>query len=268
MGTRDIENGVYIANDVSSVPMLDSTISPNSKIQLNNSPYLSPNPEGIPIVVGEAAGESYPVLSQADADAFIKPPAGFEDWEIRLSDDRTKIILARIVHTITYLNTMGAYNPNPATFIGTSPDIVLQPLAGHPGYKFVGWFTEAAGGTPVTVIPTGTSEDITLYAHWEIIIPWRVLTFEPNDAGGPPAENIPPPIQIANADEVWLPGNVPVRKGYTFAGWNIEADGSGMMYRPGQYFGLLTMDIVLYAIWQPNSSSCCCRCCCKKNRTR
>lgn len=268
MGTRDIENGVYIANDVSSVPMLDSTISPNSKIQLNNSPYLSPNPEGIPIVVGEAAGESYPVLSQADADAFIKPPAGFEDWEIRLSDDRTKIILARIVHTITYLNTMGAYNPNPATFIGTSPDIVLQPLAGPPGYQFVGWFTEAAGGTPVTVIPTGTSEDITLYAHWEIIIPWRVLTFEPNDAGGPPAENIPPPIQIANADEVWLPGNVPVRKGYTFAGWNIEADGSGMMYRPGQYFGLLTMDIVLYAIWQPNSSSCCCRCCCKKNRTR
>lgn len=212
---------------------------------------------------GQFGGGAYPVLSKADADAFINPRDGFEGWEIRLSDDRTQITLARIMHTITYLNTKGAYNPNLTTFIGTSPDIVLQPLTGPQGYQFVGWFTEAEGGAPVTVIPTGTSEDITLYAHWDIIIPWRVLTFDPNDAGGPPAENIPLPIQVVNADEVWLPSGIPARKGYSFAGWNSAADGEGIMYRPGQYLGLLTTDTVLYAIWQPNSSSCCCckRCC-------
>lgn len=216
-----------------------------------------------------ASEDSYPVLSQQDADAFIKPPDSFDDWKVRLSSDKTQIILDQAVHTITYLNTLGAYNPNPATFTGTSPDIILQPLDGPPGYQFVGWFTEESGGTQVTVIPSGTSEDITLYAHWAIIIPWRVLIFEPNDAGGPPAENIPSPIQIPDASEVWIPDDMPVRTGYTFVGWNIYADGSGVMYQPGQYLGPLTMDVVLYAIWQPNSSSCCCcKCCCKKEKVR
>ena len=113
----------------------------------------------------------------------------------------------------------------------------MQPLDGPPGYQFVGWFTEELGGTQVTVIPSGTSEDITLYAHWAIIIPWRVLIFEPNDASGPPAENIPSPIQIPDASEVWIPDDMPVRTGYTFVGWNIYADGSGVMYQPGQYLG-------------------------------
>lgn len=269
MGTRNIENGVYIGSDVSSVPILNSTILPDSKIQLNNSPYLTPNDEGNSIAAAVASEDSYPVLSQQDADAFIKPPDSFDDWKVRLSSDKTQIILDQAVHTITYLNTLGAYNPNPATFTGTSPDIILQPLDGPPGYQFVGWFTEESGGTQVTVIPSGTSEDITLYAHWAIIIPWRVLIFEPNDAGGPPAENIPSPIQIPDASEVWIPDDMPVRTGYTFVGWNIYADGSGVMCQPGQYLGPLTMDVVLYAIWQPNSSSCCCcKCCCKKEKVR
>ena len=42
------------------------------------------------------------------------------------------------------------------------------------------------------------------------------------------------------------------REGYTFAGWNTEADGSGTAYQPGDHFRI-AQDTTLYARWTKNA---------------
>lgn len=42
-----------------------------------------------------------------------------------------------------------------------------------------------------------------------------------------------------------------VKSGYTFAGWNTSADGTGTTYLPSSTF-LITENIILYAIWSRN----------------
>jgi len=43
------------------------------------------------------------------------------------------------------------------------------------------------------------------------------------------------------------------RTGYTFAGWNTSADGSGTGYAAGQSFTIGSSDVTLYALWTPVS---------------
>lgn len=40
-----------------------------------------------------------------------------------------------------------------------------------------------------------------------------------------------------------------VNTGYSFAGWNTAADGSGTTYTPGQTFAMGTANVALYAVW-------------------
>ena len=42
------------------------------------------------------------------------------------------------------------------------------------------------------------------------------------------------------------------RAGYTFAGWNTKADGTGTAYQPGDIFMMDHADVVLYAQWKEN----------------
>ena len=45
------------------------------------------------------------------------------------------------------------------------------------------------------------------------------------------------------------------RSGYTFTGWNTQADGKGTAYKAGDSFTLTDKDTVLYAQWSKNSGS-------------
>ena len=45
------------------------------------------------------------------------------------------------------------------------------------------------------------------------------------------------------------------RSGYTFTGWNTQADGKGTAYKAGNSFTLTDKDTVLYAQWSKNSGS-------------
>lgn len=268
---QDIENGFYI-NDRQAVFRITSPITSGSVIQLDNSNYVFPNAEGIPIVVAEATPQ-YPILSQSDADAFKKPLTGFNGWGIVLSDDQTQVLLVPLVYTITYLNLMGATNPNPTTYTVFSPTINLLPPSDVPGYRFIGWYTAPEGGERVTQIPSGTVGDIVLYARFEPILPDQVtVAFIPNDEGGPPAQGIPVTIIVSPpGQDVMIPVNIPTRMGYEFIGYNTSPDGTGTTYYPGQIIPNVTSDIALYAQWRiimppppPPiiNNNCCCNCCC------
>ena len=51
------------------------------------------------------------------------------------------------------------------------------------------------------------------------------------------------------SDTVIVPENEFVRDGYTFEGWNTEANGSGRAYQPGEIFNMPAEDVTLYAQW-------------------
>lgn len=168
-GQRELSNGLYIV-DRSAAAYIQGPLEDGSVIQLNSSGYVKANEEGTPIVVAEATTQ-YPELSQADADAFRKPPEGFDGWEIRLSGDRTQVLLAPIRYKITYENLQGTGNTNPTEYTAATPDIVLADPGQRPGCRFLGWYDAPEGGDRVTVIPRGSTGDITLYARWESTAP-------------------------------------------------------------------------------------------------
>ena len=73
-----------------------------------------------------------------------------------------------IGYDITYHNVDGATNSNPVAY-----DVEDQPLAlsdaSKDGYRFLGWYTDAAFTNKVSEIAIGTTGDINLYAKWELI---------------------------------------------------------------------------------------------------
>ncbi|MFS0788040.1 InlB B-repeat-containing protein [Shouchella sp. 1P09AA] len=245
-GVRELTNGLYIVD----APNVAQIIGPltGSTIQLNNTPYVTPNEQGTPIVVAVAT-PAYSTLTPADAAAFIKPPVGFDGWEVRL-EGTTQVVIAPITFTITYLGLFpGQTNPNPTTYNVTQLPIVLQDPSPIPGQRFLGWFNEA--GDQVTVIPVGTTGNIVLTARFSPIINMGTVTFFPNDAGGPPATNIPDPITFELGQDVMIPLQIPIRPGFRFGGWNTSPDGSGITYQPGQIIPNLQTDLNLFAIWIP-----------------
>lgn len=247
-GERNLTDGIYIQN-AAAIVRLEHALTGNSLIQLENSNYVIPNQEGLPILVGEST-PSYPVLSLSDSEAFRKPLQGFDGWEIRLNENNTQILLAPVTYTIDYQNLLGAKHSNPISYTVTTPDIYLLAPQQLPGYHFIGWFTALEGGTQITVISQGTMGDITLYARWETITKDYVITFKGNDNCCLKAWRIPEPITVLANQSVILPDNIPCRRCYCFQSWNTNPCGCGTQYLPGEQIPSLTQDLTLYAIWR------------------
>lgn len=119
------------------------------------------------------------------------------------------------------------------------------------GYTFIGWNTAADGSG--TSYPVGASfvmgtSDVTLYANWTAQ-PTYTLTYDANgaDGGSVPADS----NNYLQGVTVTVRANTGslVKSGYTFAGWNTAADGSGTNYSGGTTFTMGTSNVTLYANW-------------------
>ncbi|HOU11311.1 MAG TPA: InlB B-repeat-containing protein, partial [Clostridiales bacterium] len=120
------------------------------------------------------------------------------------------------------------------------------------GHNFVNWNTEPDGsGTAYeaaqSVLNLATEGTVTLYAQWSVST-YQVL-MAPNGGSG----NIK--MQgIKYGQSANLQPNTFTRAGYTFAGWNTAADGSGTPYADGAMYGPMQFpNEWLYAQWSPNS---------------
>jgi uncharacterized repeat protein (TIGR02543 family) len=122
------------------------------------------------------------------------------------------------------------------------------------GYTFTGWDTVANGnGTNYAVGATFimASSNVTLYAQWTIISTYTVI-YDGNGAtsGNAPADN----NHYTLGQSVMVLGNTGslVKAGFTFIGWNTQANGSGISYATGVAFAMGSSNVTLYAQWTAN----------------
>ncbi|OKP93860.1 InlB B-repeat-containing protein, partial [Paenibacillus sp. P46E] len=166
---------------------------------------------------------------------------------------------ANPTYTVTY-NGNGSTGGTVPTDSNSYPQGDVVTVLGNPGalvksgYTFAGWNTAANGsGTDYTANATfsmGTA-NATLYAKWTAN-PTYTVTYNGNgNTGGtvPTDSNSYP-----QGDVVTVLGNTGtlVKSGYTFAGWNTAANGSGTDYAANATFSMGSANATLYAKWTAN----------------
>lgn len=152
-----------------------------------------------------------------------------------------------------------SYDPNDATS-GSAPSastndvgttLTVSSNSGNltrTNFTFAGWNT-LANGTG-TSYPAGSgsltlNSNTTLFAKWE-----ATITYNANGAAGSPPDSqtsVAGPIALRNSV------NTLTYDGFTFIGWNTQANGLGDPYDLGATYNLQG-DVTLYATWQDNSS--------------
>lgn len=113
----------------------------------------------------------------------------------------------------------------------------------YDGHIFTGWNTAADGtGTAYAAGATFTPVvDTTLYAQWANAA--NYITFDPNGGRGEMDD-----LTVPFDEQETLPACAFAKTGYTFAGWNTAADGSGDSYAAGATVEP-NADMTLYAVW-------------------
>ena len=112
----------------------------------------------------------------------------------------------------------------------------------YTGYTFTGWNTQAngLGFAYADKAMYAFDANITLYAQWSAL-PNHTVTFVANGGTGTMSP------QSANGLTA-LTANSFTFTGYTFTGWNTQANGSGTPYADKAMYAF-DADITLYAQW-------------------
>ncbi|NBO55747.1 MAG: hypothetical protein EBU84_14440, partial [Actinobacteria bacterium] len=155
--------------------------------------------------------------------------------------------------TYNYDNATGGNSPASATYTTGGAAITL-PTPTRTGYTFGGWYSDSGlttsiGAAGASYSPTAS---ITAYAKWTANT--YTVTYNGNSStgGSVPANGT---ATYNSAFTVAANSGNLVRTGYTFAGWNTAADGTGTPYTAGSgsFTFLDTATKTLYAKWNPNT---------------
>ena len=148
-------------------------------------------------------------------------------------------------YTVTYNANGGSGAPTSQSTNYNTSVTVSSTIPVRNGFAFAGWNTAANGsgndhsaGTSLLV-----TEDSTLYAKWTINS--YSISYDANGGSGAPTTALG--IQFAASTSI--SSTVPTRSGYTFAGWNTAANGSGTSYTSSATISMPANNIALYAQW-------------------
>ena len=156
----------------------------------------------------------------------------------------------QITYTISYNANGGSGAPSSQTGAAGSAVTISNTAPTWDGYTFGGWNTSAAGtGTSYlsgasTTMPVG---GINLYAKWTAISNY-LLTYNANGGTGSPS-----PETRGSTETFNLSATTPTRSGYTFAGWDAAANGSGTDYTAGGSYTMSGANVSIYAKWTANT---------------
>ncbi|MHB1906601.1 MAG: InlB B-repeat-containing protein [Acidimicrobiales bacterium] len=126
----------------------------------------------------------------------------------------------------------------------------LTPNFTNTGYSFSGWNTSpnGSGASYANGAIYSFTSDLSLYAQWSANASVAV-TFADNGGTG-----IVGPLSAPSGTSVVLPSGAGLSNpGYTFAGWNTQANGLGTAYTAGSTV-TVTSNLTLYAQWSANAS--------------
>ena len=151
------------------------------------------------------------------------------------------------VYVVSYSANGGTGAPSAATqnwTYGTS-GIATLPTVGtmsKTGYSFGGWTTTPTGTTAVTT-PYTPASSLTLYAIWTPQP--QAVTFNGNGSTGGSMLN----QSITAGTATALTANSFSRTGYSFAGWNSSADGTGTTSYTNSQSVTIYAPMTIYAQW-------------------
>jgi uncharacterized repeat protein (TIGR02543 family) len=154
--------------------------------------------------------------------------------------------------TLTYNANGGAGAPSSEVRNAGSIANLSAVTPTRTGYTFVRWNTLAAPvlpGTPGTNYNPGASYTMpatatTLYAVWAAAS--GSLVYDTN--GGSAAPSTQTGSQGATAT---VSATIPTKSGFTFAGWNTAANGTGTSYASSSTYTLTATAVTIYAQWTP-----------------
>ena len=143
-------------------------------------------------------------------------------------------------YTVTFNSSGGSAIPEQTVKAGGKAECPENPTRSD--YTFYGWCSDAEQTTGYD-FSRSIRKNITLYAKWNPITYTVTVTFEGNGGSG----------GITSAQTVNLGSSITLsgltRTGYTFGGWNTNADGTGENYRAGSSYRA-TASVTLYAKWE------------------
>ncbi len=115
-------------------------------------------------------------------------------------------------------------------------------------YTFKGWATSSTSTTVAYKAGASYTANaaVTLYAVWSKTVSVNLYDVSYNTNGG---SDVISQIKI-KGETLKLRSTIPVKSGYTFAGWGLSADSTAVSYEAGGNY-TSDEDIVLYAIWTP-----------------
>jgi uncharacterized repeat protein (TIGR02543 family) len=176
-----------------------------------------------------------------------------------------------VAYTIAYNANGGTSAPAPQTGIAGSPVTLAPAEPVKPSNTFALWSVVPSGGSTTYLkggVLTMPSNNLVLFAQWNaVVVPEPtpepapvspgisvfVITYDSNTAT---SGQVPIDIKRYVTGEVVTvlsnSGSL-ARTGFTFAGWNTKADGTGtpLSVDPAAKFTMLPNNIVLYAQWVP-----------------
>ena len=142
----------------------------------------------------------------------------WEDYEIKAENLTINAVYTPITYNITYENTMGAVNTNPATY-NIESAITLSDIT-SPGYTFEGWYTDETFEEQVDFISEGSFGDLELFAKWtpmEYSVTY-VLDGGINNSANPSSYSV---VTLGGAD-----GVIPLENPTKYTIFSVNADGT------------------------------------------
>jgi uncharacterized repeat protein (TIGR02543 family) len=156
---------------------------------------------------------------------------------------------------VTFFNNDGTLGSSPQSITAGTSTPLTQNTFTRAGYTFGGWNTTANGSGTVY----SDSQNVTIVSALNLYAQWTANTYTVTyDTNSSTSGTTPASQSYTTAGAtLTINGNsgTLARTGYTFAGWNTLANGSGTNYAAGATAQTFVANTTLYAKWTANTYS-------------